>query len=166
MLTNGKVSIVLAGKLVAKSPTLATMALRIKLVLPVTRIQPARPRANRTLSWDRNRMPLSTPVVAETAAMTTARMASAICAPVPTDTPKSRLRPTLRNTTPMPSEVATPKIVPRTAAVSTACPTGPSIRRPRMGCSAERTASGSPIRWQKYPRAIPMSAYIPQPVIP
>ncbi len=46
----------------------------------------------------------------------------------------------------MPSEVATPKMVPITAAVSTACPTGPSTRLPIRGKSAERTASGRFIR--------------------
>ena len=42
----------------------------------------------------------------------------------------------------MPRLVATPKTVPSTAAVSTAWPSTPSIRLPKTGYSAERTASG------------------------
>ena len=87
-------------------------------------------------------MPLSTPVVAETAAIATASTTRAICAPRPTGTPKSRFRPWLRKTTPMPRDVATPKMVPSTAAVSTVWPSAPSIRRPKIGYRAERTASG------------------------
>ena len=91
-------------------------------------------------------MPLSTPVVAEIAATVTASSARAACAPVPTGTPKMTLSPTLRKTTPMPRLVATPKIVPRTAAVSTAWPSGPLTRLPKTGWSAERTASGRFLR--------------------
>jgi hypothetical protein len=76
---------------------------------------------------------LSTPVVAETAAIVTARTASPIWAPVPTGTPKAWFSPTLRKTTPMPRLVATPKTVPSTAAVSTTWPSGPSTRLPKIG---------------------------------
>ena len=78
-------------------------------------------------------MPLSTPVVAEIAAITTASTIRAICAPRPTGTPNRMFSPWLRNTTPMPRLVATPKIVPSTAAVSTVCPSAPSMRRPKIG---------------------------------
>ncbi len=72
-----KVSIVLAGKVRTKSPTFITTALSRNDVRPVTSTQPASARARITLSWDRSRMPLSTPVVADTAATVTARTASA-----------------------------------------------------------------------------------------
>ncbi len=121
------------GNEATKSPTFITTPSTSISVRPVTSTQPASDRASSTLSWDRNRMPLSTPVVAEMAAMTTAIVARAICAPRPTGTPKSSLSPMLRKTTPIPRLVATPNTVPRTAAVSTAWPRTPSIRRPKMG---------------------------------
>ena len=52
--------------------------------------------------------------------------------------------------TPKPSDVATPKIVPSTAKVSTVCPIGPWMRSPISGNSDERIRSGSPWRNAKY----------------
>ena len=78
-------------------------------------------------------MPFSTPVTAESVAMPIASTTRAIWTGSPTERPKTTSRPTLRLTTPMPSEVATPKIVPRMAAVSAAVPMGPLIRLPMIG---------------------------------
>ncbi len=121
------------GNEATKSPTFITTPSSSSWVLPVTSTHPASDRASTTLSWDRKRMPLSTPVVAEIAAMVMASTARPICAASPTGTPKSSLRPMLRKTTPMPRLVATPKMVPSTAAVSTACPRTPSMRLPKIG---------------------------------
>ena len=127
------VSIVRPGNEATKSPTFITTPSSSSWVLPVTSTHAARVSARMTLSCERNRMPLSTPVVAEMAAIVIASTASPIWAPIPTGTPKSSLRPMLRKTTPMPRLVATPKMVPRTAAVSTAWPSAPSIRLPKIG---------------------------------
>ena len=78
-------------------------------------------------------MPLSMPETAETVATATASVSSPNWAASPWGMPKSLFSPTLRPTTPMPSEVATPKIVPSTAAMSTPCPMGPLIRLPNKG---------------------------------
>ena len=91
-------------------------------------------------------MPFSTPLTAEAVAITTARMISALCTASPCGRSKTTFNPTLRLTTPMPSDVATPKIVPSTAAVSVAWPMGPSTRFPISGYNADRTASGRFIR--------------------
>ncbi len=130
------------GKLVTKSPTFITMASSRKAVLPSTKTQAARPMAIRTLICESRRMPLSTPVVAEMVAMITAKAMSPICAALPSGMPNSRFRPKLSWTTPMPRLVATPKMVPSTAAVSTVWPKAPSMRLPKIGYNAERTARG------------------------
>ena len=87
-------------------------------------------------------MPLSTPVTVEAMVTATATAMSATCTAVPVGTSKSAWSPKLMNTTPMPSEVAMPKIVPMTAAISTPWPMEPSMRRPKIGASAERMDSG------------------------
>ena len=154
------------GNIVTKSPMFITMERSRKVVLPVNSAQPARTTASATFSCERLRMPLSTPVVAEMVARTTARTTRAVWAPRPWGIPKRMFNPTLSITTPIPSDVATPKIVPITVAMSTECPMSPRTRLPKRGASTERTASGAFLRWAKYPRASPMRAYIPQPVIP
>ena len=49
----------------------------------------------------------------------------------------------------MPSEVATPKIVPSSAEMSTASPAAPLIRLPMIGYRAERMDSGRLNRYAK-----------------
>ena len=78
-------------------------------------------------------MPFSTPVTAESVAMPMASTTRPIWTGRPTESPKTTSSPTLRLTTPMPSEVATPKMVPRIAAVSAAVPMGPLMRLPKIG---------------------------------
>ncbi len=113
---------------------------------PVTSTKTASRMASSTLSWEIRLMPLSTPLTAEIVAMTTAITINEIWTARPCGRPNTMSRPTFRLTTPMPRDVATPKIVPSTAAVSAACPIGPSTRLPMSGYSAERTASGRFIR--------------------
>ena len=78
-------------------------------------------------------MPLSTPEVADAVAITTARTIRPIWAALPCSIPKISFSPKLSWTTPIPSEVAMPKMVPRTAATSIASPQRPSTRLPKIG---------------------------------
>ena len=75
-------------------------------------------------------------------AMATARITSPTCAGIPWSIPKRICKPTLSCTTPIPRVVATPKMVPRMAAPSMVCPSGPSSLSPKIGWRAERTESG------------------------
>ena len=78
-------------------------------------------------------MPLSTPDVHAAIVMTTATRTSAICRPRPCGSPKSQENPTLRRTTPIPIDVATPNTVPTSATMSMASPVAPRTRLPSSG---------------------------------
>ena len=66
-----------------KSPTFMMIAFSKKSVRPVISTQPDSATANTTLSWERKRMPLLIPEVAEIVATKTASTTSAICAGSP-----------------------------------------------------------------------------------
>ncbi len=92
------------------------------------------------------RMPRRTPVTAETIETTEIRAIRISWVGRPEATPIRRSRPTAIWLTPSPSEVATPNTQPSTPRISTRCPIGPKMRSPMKGWSAERSASGSPLR--------------------
>jgi len=71
------------------------------------------------------RMPFPTPETADIVATTEMIAIKMICVIVPGSIPNSTFKPAAIWLTPRPSEVATPKTVPKTASRSTAWPIGP-----------------------------------------
>ncbi len=132
----------MAGNRLRTSPTFCTMASMRKLVRPANSTKSMSAMEQSTLSSDRRRIPFSTPVSTETAAMITDRAMRQACTARPSGIPNMKSKPKLSWATPMPSVVAMPKIVPRTAAMSTAWTMGPWMRLPKIGCRAERMLSG------------------------
>lgn len=104
-----------------------------KAVWPVTRIYTIIATALQRLSSEIQRMPRSTPDVVAAIVRTTAPMTSAICSERPCCKPKISENPTLRRTTPMPIDVATPNTVPTRAMALMPSPREPRTRRPNNG---------------------------------
>ena len=95
------------------------------------------------LNSDSRRTPLSTPDMAEAAAVTVTMMMMTAWVNFVVSMPKTWARPALACSTPMPRLVARPSSVQTTPKMSTLWPSQPSARFwPNTGTSAERSASG------------------------
>ncbi len=131
--SKAKVSSAIDGKRESVSPMLVIIPSKRNEVLPATSTNTISAMHSSTFSSESRRMPFSTPVSTEIVAISTAMTIRMICHMVFSGMSNMKFSPKFSWATPMPSEVAMPKIVPSIAAMSTACPIQPWIRSPSSG---------------------------------
>jgi len=89
--------------------------------------------ASTMLISDRRLTPFSTPSTTDAVAIAVITMISTIFAVVDVLHSKRKWKPAAACSAPMPSDVASPKNVARTARTSMICPGHPQTRSPKMG---------------------------------
>jgi hypothetical protein len=116
-------------------------------VLPTTSTNSSRAAARIRLPLESHFMPRVTPESTESSTKTVMIAMRTICRGRLGSNRPAESRPALICSTPSPSDVATPNIVPASATASIVLPQPPRTRLPSRGSSAQRIEMGRLRRW-------------------